>query len=43
MASRTSKVVPQFDFTEALALPLPERFARSVQRGTCPFYKTRAA
>lgn len=32
MASRTSKVVPPFDFSAALALPLSERFARSLRR-----------
>jgi hypothetical protein len=32
MATRTSNVVPSFDFTEALQLPLTERFARCLER-----------
>jgi hypothetical protein len=32
MATRTSKVVPTFDFTEAERLTLSERFARSLER-----------
>ena len=32
MATRTSKIVPRFDFTEAEGLSLPERFARSLER-----------
>jgi hypothetical protein len=32
MATRTRKVVPQFDFTEAEALSVPHRFQRSLER-----------